>query len=68
MDMICLDVTDLEPDAVAAGDWAILIGGEVPIEELAALAGTNSYELLTALGRRLERRYRDAASREGTHA
>ena len=64
MDLTCLDITDLEPGAVAVGDWATLIGGEVPLDEVAVLAGTNAYELLTRLGRRLERRYRNAISME----
>jgi alanine racemase len=58
MDLTCLDVTDLGQNAVAPGDWATLIGGDVPLDEVAMLAGTNSYELLTRLGPRLERRYR----------
>ena len=57
MDLTCLDITDVGRNAVAAGDWATLIGGEVPLDEMAVLAGTNAYELLTRLGRRLERRY-----------
>jgi alanine racemase len=34
-----------------------MIGGSVSLDEVAALAGTISYELLTALGNRLERVY-----------
>lgn len=64
MDLTCLDITELERDAVAVGDWATLIGGEVPLDEVAVLAGTNAYEILTRLGRRLERRYRNAISME----
>jgi len=57
MDLTCLDITDVGQNAVAVGDWATLIGGEVPLDEIAVLAGTNAYELLTRLGPRLERRY-----------
>lgn len=57
MDLITLDVTALGPDQVAEGDWATLIGGSISLEEVAALAGTINYELLTALGSRLERVY-----------
>ena len=64
MDLTCLDITDVEPNSVAIGDWATLIGGAVPLDEVAVLAATNSYELLTRLGRRLERRYRNAISME----
>jgi alanine racemase len=60
MDLVTLDVTAIEPGDVAEGDWATMIGGSVSLEELAALAGTINYELLTALGSRLERVYIDA--------
>jgi alanine racemase len=54
MDHLMVDVGDLP---VAIGDVATLFGGIVTLEEQAALAGTVSYELLTALGPRLPRRY-----------
>jgi len=57
MDLVCLDVTDVPRADVAEGGWATMIGGSVSLEELAALAGTINYELLTSLGHRLERRY-----------
>jgi alanine racemase len=60
MDLTCLDITEVPQAAVAVGDWATLIGGEAPLDEIAVLAGTNAYEILTRLGRRLERRYRNA--------
>lgn len=60
MDLICLDISSLPVDAVAAGDFATLIGDGVGLEEVAALAGTINYELLTALGARLERVYLNA--------
>lgn len=59
MDLIAVDVTDI-PDAVR-GDWAQLFGGVVPIDAVAARAGTIGYELLTNLGRRYARRYQDPA-------
>jgi alanine racemase len=55
MDLLAVDVTDI-PDA-ARGDWAELFGPHVPVDEVAALAGTVGYEFLTGLGRRYERRY-----------
>lgn len=57
MDLVCIDVTALPRNAVTEGDWATMIGGSVSLEEVAALAGTIGYELLTALGSRLERVY-----------
>ena len=59
MDLVCLDVSELARDSVKEGDWATMIGGSVSLEELASLAGTINYELLTSLGNRLERVYRD---------
>jgi alanine racemase len=54
MDHLMVDVGDLP---VTIGDIATLFGGLVTLEEQAALAGTVGYELLTALGPRLPRRY-----------
>jgi alanine racemase len=56
MDLMAADVTDL-PRAVR-GDWAELFGPNVPIDDVAARAGTIGYELLTGLGRRYARTYR----------
>lgn len=57
MDLVALDVTAVPRDSVAEGDWAVLVGGSVSLEEAATLAGTIGYELLTAMGERLERIY-----------
>jgi alanine racemase len=54
MDNLMIDAGDLP---VAIGDVATIIGGMVSLDEQAALAGTISYELLTALGTRVPRRY-----------
>ena len=55
MDLIALDVTDIH--GVERGDWAELFGAHVPVDEVAARAGTVGYEFLTGLGRRLARIY-----------
>ena len=56
MDQIMLDVTDI-PD-VAVGDDVIIYGGpELPAEEVAAAAGTISYELFCVLHPRVPRVY-----------
>jgi len=59
MDAITLDVTDV--DEVAVGDVATLVGADgdarITAEEVAAWSGTISYEVLTAIGPRVERRY-----------
>ncbi|MGB7075567.1 MAG: alanine racemase, partial [Xanthobacteraceae bacterium] len=52
MDLVCADVTDLPDGRVHRGNQAILIGGEIGIDELAAAAGTIGYEVLTRLGLR----------------
>ena len=49
MDLTTIDVTALA-DAVRVGDWVELFGPQVPIEDVAELAGTNTYEILTGLG------------------
>jgi alanine racemase len=51
MDMLCVDLTDL-PEA-AVGSPVVLWGEGLPVEEVAAAAGTISYELLCALAPRV---------------
>jgi alanine racemase len=53
MDMIAVDVT--EHPAVLVGDPAVLWGPELPVEQVAAAAGTVSYELLCAVAERVPR-------------
>ena len=59
MDMLMVDVTDV-PGA-AAGDEAVLLGEQggsrIDADELARKAGTISYEILCAIGKRVPRRY-----------
>ena len=55
MDMCMADVTGVE---VAPGDEAEVFGEHLPVEELAALAGTIQYELLCAVSPRVWREYR----------
>jgi alanine racemase len=59
MDLTTYDVTD-QP-AVGPGAWLELIGPNVPVDLVATEAGTNGYEILTSLGARYHRVYRDAA-------
>ncbi len=56
MDMIMVDVEDTP---VALGDTATVFGGLVSLDDQAELAGTISYELLTAISPRVMRRYQD---------
>jgi alanine racemase len=61
MDVTVVDVTELP--GVAPGDVATLVGrdggAEITVDEVAARVGTISYEILTGLGPRLPRVYRD---------
>jgi alanine racemase len=60
MDLISVDVTDVPDGRARRGDFATLIGGDLGIDELAAAAGTISYEMLTRLGQRFHRVYKGA--------
>lgn len=51
MDMIAVDVTNV--GGAAVGDPALLWGPELPVEEIAAHAGTISYELLCGVSQRV---------------
>jgi alanine racemase len=62
MDLLIVDVSQLPQDAVKRGDFAQLIGPEVPLEEVAARAGTIGYEVLTSLGDRYARHYTGASA------
>ncbi len=53
MDQIMIDVTDVP--GVAIGDEVELWGRDLPVEEVAALADTIPYELLTRVGARVPR-------------
>jgi alanine racemase len=58
MDLLAIDVTELADNAVRRGDFVTLIGPGLELEDVAAHAGTISYEILTSLGRRYHRIYR----------
>jgi alanine racemase len=55
MDMTMVAVDDGQ---VAVGDVATIFGGIISLDEQARASGTISYELLTAIGSRVPRRYR----------
>ena len=56
---VTMDMTMIEvPEDVVPGDVATIFGGPLPLDEQAGRARTISYQLLTSLGRRVERRYR----------
>jgi len=60
MDLLAVDVTDLPDDTPRRGDLVTLLGQEIGVDDLASHAATIGYEVLTSLGRRYRRVYRDA--------
>jgi alanine racemase len=56
---VTMDMTMIESDA-AVGEIATVFGGIVTLDQQAVAAGTISYELLTSLSARIERRYIEA--------
>jgi len=59
MDLIAADVTDIPEGIVKRGDYATLLGIDIGVDELAAAMGTIGYEVLTSLGRRYRRIYKN---------
>ena len=59
MDLLAVDVTDLPDSGARRGEFATLIGGGIDVDEFGAACGTIGYEVLTNLGRRYHRNYRD---------
>ena len=58
MDLTTFDVTEVARSrALAPGDCVSLLGGGVDLDQLAAAAGTISYELLTGVAQRVPRDY-----------
>lgn len=57
MDTITVDVTDVPEALLNEGTLFDLIGDGIPVDEVAAAAGTIGYEILTNLGQRYARRY-----------
>jgi len=64
MDLIAVDVTDLEKNAVRRGHLVTLIGEGITVDELAHHFGTIGYEVLTSLGPRYARVYKGGAAAE----
>ncbi|WP_338824535.1 alanine racemase [Bradyrhizobium septentrionale] len=58
MDLIAVDVTDLDKNAVRRGHMVTLIGEGITVDEVAHHFGTIGYEVLTSLGRRFVRIYK----------
>jgi alanine racemase len=58
MDLITLDVSAIP--GLQTGAEVEFLGDTISLDELAANAGTSSYEILTSLGSRMQRHYEDA--------
>lgn len=58
MDMTLIDVTDVPAELVEPGTRVEFFGPNVAIDDVADAAGTIAYELLTGLGKRVERVWR----------
>lgn len=59
MDLTTVDVTGMDPRELQSAPTAEVFGPHCPIKEIAKLAGTIDYELLTNLSRRFYRIYMD---------
>jgi alanine racemase len=57
MDLMSIDVTDVPESLVKPGQTAALLGHGIGVDDVARMAGTNGYEILTSLGPRYQRRY-----------
>lgn len=57
MDLATIDITDLPEGEIARGTGAVFLGAGIGVDDLAEKAGTISYEVLTSLGARYQRRY-----------
>jgi alanine racemase len=58
MDLMAIDVTDVDKNAVRRGHMVTLIGEGITVDELAHHYGTIGYEVLTSLGKRYARVYK----------
>ena len=57
MDFVTVDVTDIPENQVKEGEWALLMGDELRLKDVASQAGTISYELTVNISERYHRRY-----------
>lgn len=57
MDLTVIDVTELAPDLPAPGEAVEIFGPNISIDEVADMAGTIGYEMLTSLKGRYGRTY-----------
>src|SRR6266404_7006976 len=63
MDLVVFDVSAVDPVLARPGSFIELLDDDYDVDAAASDAGTIGYELLTRLGRRCHRVYRDAQNR-----
>ena len=68
MDLVTIDVTDVPEAASQPGASVEVLGAHLTPDDLAELARTNGYEIMTALGRRYHRAYVEGRRRAETLA
>ena len=59
MDLTTVDVTDIDVKELQMSPTAEIFGRDLPLKDVASLAGTIDYEVLTNLSRRFFRIYLD---------
>ena len=59
MDYITIDITQIASEKIKTGDFIEIIGDKFTLDDLATVANTVPHELLTRLGTRLHRIYRN---------
>jgi alanine racemase len=59
MDLLTVDLTDIDGARAQPGDLVDLLDAKYGVDDAAAAAGTIGYEILTAIGRRALRHYRE---------
>lgn len=57
MDLTTLDVTDIPPSILDRAQWIEFLGETITLDDLATLAQTNAWEILTHMGKRLQTHY-----------
>ncbi len=65
MDVLAIDVSNCPQQTARRGVYVELLGEKASVDKAAQSAGTISYEFLTSLGRRFERRYFHSAAGKG---
>ena len=68
MDLVTFDVSAVAPELARPGMTIDLLGAEYGVDAAAADAGTIGYEILSTLGARYHRVYRDAAAPDPARA